>query len=128
MAAIAGRTGSVKLSANTVAEISDWSLDISIDNAEETDFGDTWKEFLYTLRSASGSFTGRFDPSDTNGHAALQTEALSGTSGVSLRLYINGMNYYSGTALLTGFQPKASVSGLVEVTYNFQFTGAVAYN
>ena len=128
MAALAGRAGAVQLSTNAVAEIGEWNLDIGIDTAEATDFGDTWKEFLVTLRGATGTFVGRFDSADTNGHLALQTEALSGTSGVSLRLYIDGSKYYAGTALITGFAPKASVSGLVEVTYSFVITGAVTYN
>ena len=128
MAALAGKSGAVKLSTNTVTEIGDWTLDIAIDTAEATDFGDSWKEHIYTLRGASGSFKCRFDKADTNGHVALQTEALSGTSGVSLRLYIDGTNYYSGTALITSMSPSASVGGLVEVTYNFVIDGTLAYN
>lgn len=128
MAEIAGREGKVNLGATTVLSIDDWNLTIDIDMLQSADFGDTWKEALVGLRSASGSFSGRFDPADTTGHVALQTEALSGTSWVSLRLYVNSTNYYSGTALLTSFAPKASVDGKVDVTYSFLITGAVTYN
>lgn len=127
MAALAGREGSVRIGANTVAEIDQWTLDVGIDVTEATDFGDTWKEFITTLRGATGSFRGRFDPADTNGHVALQTEFLTGGSGVTLRLYVNGSNYYTGTALLTGVSKEASVSGLVNATYNFTVTGALSY-
>jgi len=127
MAELLGRECAVKLSTNTVLSCNEWSLNLEIATIPATDFGDTWEEFLVGLRGASGQFVGRFDPSDTNGHVALQTEALSGTSGVSLRLYINGSNYYSGTALITSFAPKADVGGAVTVTYGYRFTGTVSY-
>lgn len=128
MSALAGRAGSVKIGANTVLEIGEWSLNIDIDLPEHTDFGDVWKEHLVGLRGATGSFNGRLDPADTTGHVALITEALSGTSGVTLNLYINATNYFSMTALLSQMSPKASVGGVVENSYNFTATGAVSYN
>lgn len=126
MAALAGLSGSVKVGTNTVAEIAEWSLDIGLDTSDVSAFGDSWKRFVAGLRSWSGSATGRWDMTDTNGQVALQNAILNGTT-VTLRLYVNGTNYYSGTAYITGGSESASVSGTVDVDFSFTGTGALSY-
>lgn len=126
MAALAGTGGSVKLGSNTVAEIGEWSLDIGLDTNEVSAFGDSWKRFITGLKGWTGSATGRFDQTDTNGQVALQNALLNGTT-VSIRLYVNATNYYSGTAYITQESPKASVGGTVDVDFSFTGTGALSY-
>lgn len=126
MAALAGLSGSVKVGANTVAEIGDWSLDIGLDSHEVSAFGDSWKRYVAGLKGWSGSASGRWDMTDTNGQAALQGALLGGTT-VSLKLYVDSTHYYSGTAYITGSTPAASVSGTVDVEFSFTGTGALSY-
>lgn len=125
MATLAGNAGAFKIGTNTVAELDQWSLDISPGLEETQAFGDTWKERTLTLKDFSGSASGRLDISDTNGHVALQTAFLAGTV-VACRFYVNGTNYYSGNAFV---QPSINTpeNGLVTVSYTLTGSGALTY-
>ncbi|NDD54878.1 hypothetical protein EBZ39_13610 [bacterium] len=125
MAVLAGNAGSFRLSTNTVAEIDTWTLDVSTGLEETQSFGDTWKERTATIREWSGTAAGRFDNTDTNGHVALNTAFLGGTT-VSARFYINGTNYYSGTAFVQA-SVSAAENGLVTVSYTITGSGSLSY-
>lgn len=128
MAAAAGKDGSVDVGANTVAELSEWSLDVSQDLLESHSFGDDWKENIGGLREWSGSASGSWDMSDTNGQKALQDALLSTVATVSLTLNVNASNAYSGDAYITSINVGAAVDGKVEVTFNFQGNGSLSYS
>ena len=125
MAILAGNAGSFKLSTNTVLEIDTWTLDISTGLEETQSFGDTWKERTATIKEYSGTAAGRFDDTDTNGHVALNTAVLAGTT-VAARFYIDGTNYYSGTVYVQA-SLNVTENGLVTVSYSFTGTGALTY-
>jgi predicted secreted protein len=125
MAVLAGNAGSFRLTTNTVAELDNWTLDVSTGLEETQAFGDTWKENTATIKEWSGTASGRFDNTDTNGHVALQTAFLGGTT-VSGRFYINGTNYFSGTAFVQA-SISAAENGLVTVSYTFTGSGALSY-
>jgi predicted secreted protein len=128
MAAIAGKGGSVKIAANTVAEVSTWSMDISADMLDSTSLGDDWREYIAGLNGATGSVEVKWDiPNDANGQAAMQTALLNGTT-VTLNLYVNDTNYYSGSAYISSLSVEDPVEDLVTATFEAQFTGAVTYN
>jgi len=77
--AITGTGGAVKLSANKIAEISNWSLDLGADDIDITSFDSQgWKEYLAGLKEWSGSIEGNFKPGDTNGQKAILNAWLSG--------------------------------------------------
>lgn len=125
MAVLAGNAGSFRLSTNTVAEIDTWTLDVSTGLEETQSFGNTWKQRTATIREWSGTAAGRFDNTDTNGHVALNTAFLGGTT-VSARFYINGTNYYSGTAFVQA-SVSAAENGLVTVSYTITGSGSLSY-
>ena len=128
MAAIAGKGGSAKIGANAIAEVSNWSLDISTDMLDSTSLGDSWREFIAGLNGATGSVEVKWDiPNDANGQTALQNASLNGTT-VTLNLYVNSSNYYSGTAYVSNVSVEDPVEDLVTATFDAQFTGAVTYN
>jgi predicted secreted protein len=77
--ALAGKSGAVKLSANKIAEISNWSLDLGADDIDITSFDSQgWKEYLAGLKEWSGSIEGNFKPDDTTGQKAILNAWLSG--------------------------------------------------
>lgn len=125
MAVKAGKAGAIKLSANTIAEMDGWTVNAGPNLVDSAAFGDDWEEKTSTLRKWTGTGKGRFDVTDTNGHAALQTALLGGTT-VSVRFYEDGTKYWSGTAYVEG-QFGTEVNGLVEVSYSFTGTGALTY-
>ncbi len=126
MAANSGIDGKVMLSAATIANINEWSLDIKHNVQDDTEFTDTWESKLKGLLGASGSFKGSFDYADTNGQVALHT-AMLGTTSIALKLYYSTSNYYNiAAAFLTDLKSSNKVDGKVEVEYGFVVNGAVA--
>ncbi len=125
MAGIAGNAASARIAANIILEMAEWSLDIERGMEDDTEFADTWEANVSTIGKWSASIKGRWGTDGTQ-QLALQTAIIAGTS-VALRLYVNGTNYYSGTAYPTKMSPGATVKGLVEIDVSFTGTGAIAY-
>ena len=79
--AVTGCGGAVKLSANKIAEISSWSLDLGADDVEITSFAsECWNEYLAGLKEWSGSIEGNFVSDDTNGQTAILAAWLAGNA------------------------------------------------
>jgi predicted secreted protein len=99
--AIAGYGGGVYLDSTKVAEIANWSLDMSADDIDITSFdSEGWRERIQGIKEWSGSFEGNFEPGDTNGQAALINAWLNGEK-VKLELQVNASVKFSGDALIT---------------------------
>lgn len=126
MAALAGKYGKVVVGAATVAEMDSWEFTPTTDLMPKTKFLDTAKSNIAGLNDGSGNFKGRHDMTDTNGQVALRNAQLAGTQ-VTLKLYVNGTNYYSGPALLKAHPVKAGVSTPVEIQFDFQADGDWTY-
>lgn len=125
--ALAGKGGKVSIGANTVADIQTWSLDAAFETLEKTALLDTWKSFVSGLGEWSVSAEGSWViATDTNGQTSLQTSFLAGTS-LTLRLYVDGTNYYSGTVFITGLSVEDAVDGLVTASFEFQGSGTLSY-
>lgn len=126
--AIKGFDGSVTVALGAMGNAKSWSLDISQETIETTDFGSSgWKESVSGLKSWSGSIVAIFDASGT-AEGALQTGLTAGST-VALDLQLGGgtgsYDKYSGTANITGQSVTNDVNGIVEVTFNFEGTGAL---
>ena len=99
--AIAGYGGGVYLDSTKVAEIANWSLDMSADDIDVTSFdSEGWRERIQGIKEWSGSFEGNFEPDDTTGQAALINAWLNGQK-VTLELQVNEDVKFSGDALVT---------------------------
>jgi predicted secreted protein len=104
--ALAGKGGAVKLGANKIAEISNWSLDLGADDIEITSFdSEGWKEYLAGLKEWSGSIEGNLKTDDTNGQKAI------------LNAWINGETLEFTFEVSSGvsFQGEAFVKPSIEV-------------
>ena len=126
--AIKGYDGSVTVAAGAMGNAKAWSLDISQETVDTTDFGSAgWKESVSTLNSWSGSITAIFDASGT-AEGALQTSLTAG-SVVALALQMGdgtgSYDVYTGNANITSQSVSNDVNGIVEVTFNFEGTGAL---
>ena len=123
--AIAGYGGAVKLGANKIAEIANWSLDMSADDIDITSFdSEGWRERMQGIKEWSGSFEGNFKPDDTQGQAALIDAWLSGQK-VTLELQVNSTVKFSGDALVT-LNIETPVDDKANFSCDFQGTGALA--
>ena len=126
MTAISGKDGKVMRGANTVAEISEWDLDIEADVMEVTKFGDQWRVKIVGLKDWSGSFSGRWDMTDVTGQKAYQDAILGGTS-ETVKLYVNSTQYYSGSCIIEGESISSAVDSTVDAEFSFQGTGALTF-
>jgi len=119
-----GKDGTVKIGANTVAEIKSFSLDQTSDTVEDTAMGDSMKSYKVGQGDASGSITCHFDETDTSGQGAMTNGAS-----VSLALYPEGADsgdtYYTMTALITSVGISVDMGGIVERSFGFQVTAGV---
>ena len=127
MATHTGSEGTVKVGANTVAEIRSFSISTTADLAEDTTMGDAWRTHKTTLKSWSGSLDCFWDESDTTGQGAL-VEGAEVTLGVYPEGASTGDKYYTGTAIITGLTINSSFDGLVEASFTFQGTGSLSYS
>ena len=126
MANHTGSEGVVKVGANTVAEVRDWSLSETADTIEDTSMGDSARTRKSGLTSASGSITAFWDEADTTGQGAMTVGAE-----VTLNLYpegaTSGDTYATLSAIITEAGVSASFDGMVESTFSFEANGAVTW-
>lgn len=126
MANHTGSEGVVKVGANTVAEVRDWSLSETADTIEDTSMGDSARTRKPGLTSASGSITAFWDETDTTGQGAMTVGAE-----VTLNLYpegaTSGDTYATLSAIITEAGVSASFDGMVEATFSFEANGAVTW-
>lgn len=124
MATHTGSEGTVKVGANTIAEIRSYSIEQTADTVEDTTMGDTWRTHKTTLKAWSGTVDVFWDETDTNGQSALVVGAE-----VTANFYPEGAStgdaYLYGTAIVTGKTVSASFDGMVESTITLQGTGAL---
>jgi predicted secreted protein len=122
--AVTGKSGAVKLGANKIAEISNWSLDLGADDIDITSFDSNgWKEYLAGLKEWSGSIEGNFKPNDTNGQKAILTAWLNGTA-LTFTFEVSSGVTFQGSALV---KPSIEVPVDDKATFScaIQGTGAL---
>lgn len=122
-----GNEGSVKLGANTVAEVIEFEFTESVAPVEDTAMGDSYKTHISGsgIKEWSGSVTCHWDEGDTNGQVALTVGAS-----VDLRLYPEGATtgdiYFSGTATLVERGQTVKMDGeTIRCTFRFMGNGAL---
>ena len=125
MATHVGTAGVVKVGANSVAEVTGFTIDESADVLEDSQLTDTSKSYKVLRSDATGTVECHWDETDTNGQTALAVG-----SSVTLNLYpegdSSGDTYYTGTALVTGVSQNVSLDGVISRTITVQFSGGVS--
>ncbi|SRR6266496_3353999 len=128
--AIAAYPATVKIGANTVADIMTYEIPLKMDMAETTAFGGSGgaavgtKTFIPTLFGTQIKASGSWNKADTNGQAALETAFFARTA-TTLIFSPNGTNTYSASCFISDLSIKADVKGKVDIDYTFQITGAL---
>lgn len=128
MAKYSGRRGRVYLAATGVGTptavlgITKWSLDMSQDTIETTEFGDTNKTYVPALRDVSGSFEGFWNDAETKLFAGATSD-----TGTQIYLYPDITNaptkYAYGPAWLS-VQMETDVGDAVKLSADFAANGA----
>ena len=124
MSTYAGVGGAVFSGTNAVAEIRDWSLELTGATADSTVMG-TAGSFMTvkpTLKSWTSSFSVIWNDSDSNGQGAF-------VEGAAVTLYPSGNSSgqvkWTGAAVVTSVTKNASVDGLVEASFTVTGNGAL---
>ena len=128
MAKHAGRNGRVLLASTGTGQptallgVTKWSLDLSQDTIETTEFGDTNKTYVVGLRDLSGSFEGFWNDAETKLFAAAQS-----SDGSFMYLYpditVSPTKYAYGPAWIS-VSMETDVGDAVKTSADFAANGA----
>ena len=119
-----GSEGTVKISANVVAETRGWSLNESAGTIDDSELSDDWKTKKTGQKEWSGSIDCFWDETDSSGQGALTAGAE-----VTLNLYPEGDTsgdvYFTGSVIVTSIERSAAIDGMVEASFSFEGNGAL---
>lgn len=131
MAFLAGYAGLVKNGSNSLATVTNAELDISSDMYETSVLnGGRGKTYLPGLVGTTFPCKLNFDPGDTNGAVAFQSNILSSSPAtISFTLSPNGgTNNYTFSGYLKDIKVAAPVNNLVTFDATVQVTGLPSYS
>lgn len=119
-----GRLASVKVGANTVANVYNWAVNRTANPIVQPTFGnDGWVETHgLGFKDWNGSFEAIADKTDTDGQVALDTAWNNGTT-VSGSFYLDDSTYYyTGLFYITEASDSTDPDNVARTTYSFQGT------
>jgi hypothetical protein len=123
MATHKGKEGVVKVGTNVVGEVKSFELEITANEVDTSVMGTDWTGVDSTQNSWSGTMEMFYDPAD-NGQGGVSVGDK-----VTLALYYEGqgtgLDYDSGTALITSVNRSQSFDGMVNQTVAFTGDGAL---
>lgn len=139
MAAYNGRNCSVRIGDTSLLGIGDWNMEgVSVDQIDTTSFGSTWKTFEAGMSDGGQiTFSGYFDPTDTDGQVALRNlnengERLYGGT-TSIRFYYSAGSYFTpctsnpaSFVLITNYSIKADKSDVCRVSFTCKVSGKMS--
>jgi hypothetical protein len=131
MATLVGNNGTITVMAQNVAELRNYSIDVTADTIETSVMGTDARTYVKGMSSYSGSADVFWDPthwSTITGGNPTDTGSLVGAAGLVLNIFPTGSGAkWSGNILITGYSVTASMDGLIEASISFQGSGAVGY-
>lgn len=124
MATFHGKEGTVLVGSNAVAEVKNFTVTQTVETADDTVMGDTWRSHKAGFKSWNGSLTCNFDDTDATGQ-----EALTAGASVTLNLQPEGNTtgdyLLTGTATITEVTQTSDSEGIVERSFNFLGNGSL---
>ena len=138
MATIRGEQGAVQFSASggsnaTIVGTRSWSLSTTKETLDTSKQGDTFRSFVGSMVSGSGTVELVYDP-DATGQAAFLEDVITADdpADASFELFTKGTASGTDSAVFTGIITSmditSNVGDLVVVTCNFVTSGTIALN
>ena len=138
MATIRGESGRVEFDAagSTLAQIvgtRSWSLSITKETLDTSKHGDTFRSFIGSMISGSGTVELVYDP-DASGQAAFLEDVVTANdpADASFELFTTGDTNDSDSVtfngIITDMEITSTVGELVIVTCNFVTSGTITSN
>ena len=138
MAILRGEQGAVQFDAagssnSTIVGTRSWTLNITKDTLDVTDHGDTFRSFVGSMISGSGTVELVYDP-DATGQAGFIEDVITAAdpADATFELFTTGTT--SGTdsvsfaGIITSMDIASTVGDLVVATCNFVTSGAITSN
>jgi len=124
MANHAGSEGTVKIGANTIAEVTKWAFSETGDQKEDTEIGDTARTYKAGRTDATGSIECHWDETDTNGQEAMTINAE-----VTLNLYPEGADsgdkYWTGSVFITNIDMEGDGENIIPRSFQWKANGGM---
>jgi len=138
MAILRGEEGSVQFdaagSANaTIVGTRSWTLNITKDTLDVTDHGDTFRSYVGSLISGSGTVELVYDPDASGQSGFIEDIVTTGdTADATFELFTTGSTTGSDSVsfagIITSMDISSTVGDLVIVTCNFVTSGTITSN
>ncbi len=126
MAATAGYLGYCKVGTVTINNIKSQDIPLKIAALDTTSFSASvagTESYIGGLLSGQLKFNGQYDKADT-AQATIETNFLARTV-TGFTFSPNGTNTYAASCLITGYNVKSDVKGLVTADWELQLSGTV---
>lgn len=125
MAFYRGQDGSFTVSATPVGQVVGWTLQTQQELLDADVMGISWKQYVGGLGSWTGTVTVRFDYSDTEQAALVNTLITATPAGGStaVKFNVSSTKYFSGSVIIRDVQFQNQLNQLVGATINFTGTG-----
>jgi len=107
----------------------DWNISVSVDMADASRQGQTWKESLAGQAGWTGSMTFHFVAGNTEQKALLDNivTASPGTKLTDIKFMLEDTSdYFAGDLFLSSLATSATVGDTVNVSFDFTGDGALA--
>ena len=107
----------------------DWNISVSVDMADASRQGQTWKESLAGQAGWTGSMTFHFVAGNTEQKALLDNivTASPGTKLTDIKFMLEDTDdYFAGNLFLSSLATSATVGDTVNVSFDFTGDGALA--
>lgn len=135
MSSFVGNAGAIKINGAAVAEVRNYSIEMTSDTIENTTMGDSTRQYVKGLSSFSGSADVYWDPAHFTGTNNIDGEIFAsvGDTGTSIAIYPEGDvgagsdKIMTGDIIVTGYTINGSMDGMIEASISFQGTGALTY-
>jgi predicted secreted protein len=118
-------------SAQTVAEVRNYSIETTSDTIETSRMGNTTRQYVKGLASFSGSADVYWDATHFSTIDLNPTVGSVGATNkvVGLKIYPTGTGTsWNGDIVVTGYSVTGSFDGIIEASISFQGTGSLAYS
>lgn len=129
--ALVGNAGVISVDGENVAEVRNYSIEITADTIETTTMGaaNSGRTYVKGLTTFSGTAdvywaASHFSTVDLDG----LIQGAVGASSVALIVYPEGTgSNWNGNIIITGYSVTASMDGLIEASISFQGDGQLTY-
>jgi hypothetical protein len=133
MAALQGRHGLVKWKTKQIFRMTDWSLNLTVDQLDVTAFstdGTQFRSFIPGLTAWDGNCNGFHDIiGDSSGQKAIQTAILTPATGtIILFTDETNQNGYTGAVYWQNLNVNVAVEDSEKIGLSFQGTGTLSWS